>query len=201
MKSHHPQPLSRVSVNMARHHEVLISLRRIIRATDMYSRHLSKVAGLTAPQLLVMQSIAQRGEMAMGQIADEVSLSQATITTILDRLEKRELIVRLRGSTDKRRVYARLTADGMALLEKAPTPLQEEFIDRFAELDDWEQSLIVSSLQRVAAMMNADDIDASPVLDLGAMDRAQPAVELSERRGRQSEAAAPAPPYPEATRK
>ncbi|WP_159557333.1 MarR family winged helix-turn-helix transcriptional regulator [Alcanivorax sp. S71-1-4] len=169
---------------MARHDEVLIALRRIIRATDMYSRHLSKVAGLTAPQLLVMQSIANRGEMTMGDIADEVSLSQATITTILDRLEKRELIQRTRGSTDKRRVYARLTEAGATLLEKAPTPLQEEFIERFAELNDWEQSLILSSLQRVAAMMNAGDIDASPVLDLGAMDRAQPTVDLSDRRAR-----------------
>src|SRR5690606_33271932 len=111
-------------------------------------------------------------------------LSQATITTILDRLEKRELIQRTRGSTDKRRVYARLTEAGSALLEKAPTPLQEEFIERFSELNDWEQSLILSSLQRVAAMMNAGDIDASPVLDLGAMDRAQPTVDLTDRRAR-----------------
>lgn len=183
-RPHYFYLLSRVSADMARHDEVLIALRRIIRATDMYSRHLSKVAGLTAPQLLVMQSIANRGEMTMGDIADEVSLSQATITTILDRLEKRELIQRTRGSTDKRRVYASLTEAGAILLEKAPTPLQEEFIERFAELNDWEQSLILSSLQRVAAMMNAGDIDASPVLDLGAMDRAQPTVDLSDRRAR-----------------
>lgn len=196
-RPHHFYLLSRVSADMARHDEVLIALRRIIRATDMYSRHLSKVAGLTAPQLLVMQSIASRGEMTMGEIADEVSLSQATITTILDRLEKRELIQRTRGSTDKRRVYARLTEAGGVLLEKAPTPLQEEFIARFSELNDWEQSLILSSLQRVAAMMNAGDIDASPVLDLGAMDRAQPTVDLTDRRARTTST----PTIPEANRK
>ena len=186
---------------MARHDEVLIALRRIIRATDMYSRRLSKVAGLTAPQLLVMQAIAARGEMTMGDIAEEVSLSQATITTILDRLEKRELIQRLRGSTDKRRVYARLTEDGMALLEKAPTPLQEEFIARFSGLSDWEQSLILSSLQRVAAMMNAEDIDASPVLDLGAMDRAQPATDIQPRRAADKRHGGTTTLFPEATRK
>lgn len=158
---------------MARHDDVLIALRRIIRATDLYSRKLSKVAGLTAPQLLIMHAIAARGEMTMGEIATEVSLSQATITTILDRLEKRELLLRERGSTDKRRVYARLTEKGRDLLAQAPAPLQDEFLERFEKLDDWEQSLILSSLQRVAAMMNADDIDASPVLDVGAMDRNQ----------------------------
>lgn len=169
---------------MARHDEVLVALRRIIRATDLYSRKLSKFAGLTAPQLLIMQAIAARGEMTMGEIAGQVSLSQATITTILDRLEKRSLIERRRGSTDKRRVYASLTDAGSALIARSPTPLQEEFKQRFSELQDWEQSLILGSLQRVAAMMNAEAIDASPVLDVGAIDRAQPTLEFSAGRER-----------------
>lgn len=173
--------LSRELAAMARHEDVLISLRQIIRATDLYSRKLSKVSGLTSPQLLIMQAIGAKGEITMGDLANEVSLSQATVTTILDRLEKRQLIERKRGETDKRRVYATLTNDGAGIIEQAPTPLQEEFIARFDRLEDWEQSLILSSLQRVAAMMNAEDIDASPVLDLGAIDRAQPAVELPLR--------------------
>lgn len=167
--------------DMARHEEVLIALRQIIRATDLYSRKLSKVAGLTAPQLLILKAIAARGEMTMGDIATEVSVSQATVTTILDRLEKRELIERKRGERDKRRVYAYLTDAGRDIMERAPTPLQDEFMARFSHLEDWEQSLILSSLQRVAAMMNAGDIDASPVLDLGAIDRAQPAASHQRR--------------------
>ena len=37
--------------------QVLINLRQIIRATDLYSRRLSKEVGLTAPQLLILQAI------------------------------------------------------------------------------------------------------------------------------------------------
>ena len=164
---------------MARHDEVLIALRKIIRATDLYSRRLSKEAGLTAPQLLILQALSEHGEMTMGDIANEVSLSQATVTTILDRLEKRALLVRRRGDLDKRRVYAHLTEEGKDLLSRAPTPLQEEFMEQFTTLHEWEQSLILSSLQRVAAMMNAEDLDASPVLDVGAMDRHQTPLELT----------------------
>lgn len=169
---------------MARHDEVLVALRKIIRATDLYSRKLSKFAGLTAPQLLIMQAIVGRGEMTMGEIAQQVSLSQATVTTILDRLEKRGLLHRQRGSSDKRRVYARLTAAGEEIIKESPAPLQQEFMERFEQLRDWEQSLILSSLQRVASMMNAEDIDASPVLDVGAIDRAQAPVDLDGARGR-----------------
>ncbi len=164
---------------MATHEDVLIALRRIVRATDRYSRRLSKEAGLTAPQLLVMQAIARHDELTMGQVADAVSLSQATVTTILDRLEKRGLVERKRGEQDKRRVYAYLTTAGKELLLKAPTPLQVEFVERFNRLENWEQLQILSSLQRVAKMMKAEEIDASPVLDLGAMDRSQPVEALS----------------------
>lgn len=167
---------------MARHEDVLIALRRIIRATDLYSRKLSKVSGLTSPQLLIMQAINNQGEMTMGDLAHEVSLSQATVTTILDRLEKRGLLQRTRGEQDKRRVYAHLTAAGVTIIDQAPTPLQDEFISRFDRLENQEQTLILRSLQRVAAMMNAEDIDASPVLDLGAIDRAQPSLDLAMQR-------------------
>ena len=119
---------------MARHEDVLIALRQIIRATDLYSRKLSKVSGLTSPQLLIMQAISAHGEMTMGDLANEVSLSQATVTTILDRLEKRELLGRKRGEQDKRRVYAHLTSAGLDIIKKAPTPLQDEFIERFDRL-------------------------------------------------------------------
>jgi DNA-binding MarR family transcriptional regulator len=164
---------------MARHDEVLIALRRIIRATDLYSRRLSREAGLTAPQLLILQAIARQGEMTMGDIAAEVSLSQATVTTILDRLESRGLVVRERGASDKRRVYAQVTAGGLDLIAEAPEPLQETFVRRFSALKDWEQSQIISAVERIASMMDADDIDASPVLDVGAIDRGQPLAETS----------------------
>lgn len=146
---------------------VLMALRRVIRATDLHSRHLIKTTGLTTPQILLLQAIRDRGEMTIGELADALSLSQATVTTILDRLEKRDLSWRERSSTDKRKVHARLTAAGLETLKTAPIPLQDQFSRRFADLQEWEQTMIISSLQRVAQMMDAEDIDASPILDVG----------------------------------
>lgn len=151
--------------------EVLITLRRLIRATDLHSKQLVKTAGLTAPQLLLLQAIREKGEVTIGALAKEISLSQATVTTILDRLEKRGLVYRVRSSEDKRKVHAYLTDKGAEILRDAPTPLQEHFVRQFRDLRDWEQSMIISSLQRVALMMDAEHIDASPVLDVGDLDR------------------------------
>ena len=151
--------------------QVLISLRRLIQATDLHSKQLMKTTGLTSPQLLLLQAIKNKGEVTIGELAQEISLSQATVTNILDRLEKRGMIFRERSNNDRRKVHAYLTDHGRVLLKDAPTPLQNHFVNRFRNLHDWEQNMILAALQRVAQMMNAQHIDASPVLDIGALDR------------------------------
>lgn len=151
--------------------EVLVALRRVIRATDLHSKHLAKTTGLTSPQILLLQTIRDRGQVTIGELANDISLSQATVTTILDRLENRELVYRERSTEDKRKVHAYLTERGTEVLKDAPTPLQEHFTRQFSDLQEWEQTMIISSLQRVAQMMDAQHIDASPVLDVGTLDR------------------------------
>lgn len=164
---------SETQVNQLEHRieEVLVALRRVIRATDLHSKHLAKTTGLTAPQMLILQSIRNMGQVTIGEIATEVSLSQATVTTILDRLEKRELVYRERSLTDKRKVHAHLTKYADEMLLDAPIPLQDQLTRQFGHLKEWEQTMLISSLQRVAQMMDAQHIDASPVLDIGTLDR------------------------------
>lgn len=151
--------------------EVLIALRRVIRATDLHSKYLAKTTGLTAPQILLLQTLRDKGQVTIGELAQEMSLSQATVTTILDRLEKRQLVYRQRSQTDKRKVHAYLTETAVETLKSAPIPLQDRFTREFSKLDEWEQAMIMSALKRVAQMMDAQHLDASPVLDIGLLDR------------------------------
>ncbi|GAB3370171.1 MarR family transcriptional regulator [Spongiibacter taiwanensis] len=156
---------------MDRIEEVLVSLRRVTRAIDLHSKYLMKTAGLTAPQMLILQTLRDQGDAIISDIAGQVSLSQATVTSIIDRLEKRGLVTRARSSQDKRKVFACLTDEGFELIRNAPTPLQDYFKRQFGDLHDWEQTQILSSLQRLAQMMDAQHIDAAPLLDVGAIDR------------------------------
>jgi DNA-binding MarR family transcriptional regulator len=158
-------------IEMNRIDEVLISLRRVTRAIDLHSKHLMKTAGLTAPQMLILQTLRDQGDAIISDVANQISLSQATVTSILDRLEKRGLVMRERSRQDKRKVFACLTEAGNDLIRNAPMPLQDYFIRQFSDLQDWEQTQIISALQRVAHMMDAQHIDAAPLLDVGAIDR------------------------------
>ncbi|MGB4246490.1 MAG: MarR family transcriptional regulator [Pseudohongiellaceae bacterium] len=151
--------------------QVLTAIRRLIRATDLHSRKITRMAGLTSSQLILLKMVRDVAGATIGELATSISLSQATATTILDRLEQEGLVKRERSEQDRRKVFVRLTDEGHAMLERAPEPLQETFIRQFSALKDWERSMILASLQRVAEMMDAQDIDASPLLDVGSLDR------------------------------
>ncbi|RDH45892.1 MarR family winged helix-turn-helix transcriptional regulator [Zooshikella ganghwensis] len=133
--------------------EVLVALRRVTRASHLQSRYLVKTIGLTLPQIILLQTIQAKGKVTIKQIAHEISLSPATVTTIIDRLEKKNLLIRKRFSQDRRKVHCHLTSDGLSILENTPTLLQKKFTQQFYMLEEWEKSLIISALQRIANMM------------------------------------------------
>lgn len=162
--------------------EVLVALRRIIRATDLHSKHLFKISGLTTPQVVVLRSIRDLGEVTTGQISDQVSLSQGTVTSILDRLEKRGLIERYRSATDRRVVHAKLTQSGRAVLRKAPPLLHEQFADAFAALSSRHQNQIVATLKEVAEMMGAGSLDVESLLDISGSQEETSSSTASARR-------------------
>jgi len=148
--------------------QVISALRRVIRAVDLHSRTLLESHGLTGPQAMLLKTL-QRRAITVGELAARVSLSQGTVTDILNRLEQRGLVQRVRDEADRCRVRVRATPAGLVSLTSSPPLLQERFAQRFAQLDEWEQTMLLTSLQRIAAMMDAEGIDASPVLSIGSL--------------------------------
>jgi DNA-binding MarR family transcriptional regulator len=110
-----------------------------------------------------LQTIRDKGQVTTGELANEISLSQATITTILNRLDKRELVYRERSAQDKRKVHAYLTDRGTETFKVAPAPLQEHFVRQFNDTElRADDDYCISAARR----MDAHLIDASPVLQL-----------------------------------
>ena len=58
---------------------------------------------------------------------------------------------------------------GLAALRNAPYPLQAKFEERFARLPDWQQTMLVSSLELVSTMLDANESDAAAILDVAAL--------------------------------
>ena len=94
---------------MTEHDQILVALRRITRAIDLQSKRLLKETGLTAPQLVVLRALEREGPLPPSKIADRVSLSPATVTTIVERLTRLGLVERRTHPTDGRAKCITLT--------------------------------------------------------------------------------------------
>jgi DNA-binding MarR family transcriptional regulator len=153
----------------ARVDDSLIALRRIIRATALHERDLAQAAGMTPATLRVLQILRGRpeGSATPKALATQMGVAQATITALVDKLVAAGQVVRQRSETDRRQTNVLITATGRAAVDDAPDALQQRFVRAFEQMQDWEQAQLVSSLERVAAMLDAEDIDASPVLTTG----------------------------------
>lgn len=146
---------------------IVVALRRIIRAVDLQSKRLAQRYGLTGPQIVVLQRLARHGPQSTSELASGVFMGQPTLSEMLERLEARKLIKRRPGREDRRSVINEITRSGAAAVKGAPPLLQESFVRQLRRLDDWERGLILATLQRVARMMDAQEIEASPVLVSG----------------------------------
>lgn len=152
---------------MDRTDQSLIAIRRIFRATELYGRELARAAGLTAVQIRVLQIVEETGHATSKEISRRMGVAQATMTALVDRLAAKGMVERRRSESDRRQTNIFITEEGRAAVKKAPDPLQQRYVKQFEALEDWEQAMIVAALERVASMLDAEEIDASPVLDVG----------------------------------
>jgi DNA-binding MarR family transcriptional regulator len=151
--------------------ETLRALRRILRAAERSNRDLAARSGLTPSQLLVMLEVEREGEVTPSVVARSLRFGQATVTNIADRLVAAGYLTRTRADADRRRILLRVTEAGRQALEAAPDLLQHRFMAGFEDLPPWEQAMMLATLQRLADLLGAPDMDAAPLIDSGAIDR------------------------------
>lgn len=152
----------------------LRALRRVLRATEIGSRRLATTTGLTPSQWLVLREIASRDSATPSEIAHALQFSQATITTVVDRLQELGFVQRQRNERDKRQFILSALPPGFGALTHAPDLLQTIFTERFDQLPPWEQAMILAAVERLAMLLDAQNIDAAPLLDSGLIDRSGP---------------------------
>ena len=139
---------------------VLVAIRRIMHAADLRSRRLSRETGLTAPQLAILQSVAELGEVTTGRISADASLSQATVTVVLDRLVERGLVERYRSADDRRIVHSRLTAAGQQALAAAEPAVNIRLVREFERMPSDKQAELVAALEWMVGALGVGDDDS-----------------------------------------
>ena len=79
---------------------ILNGIRQIIHAMDMHSRALSARYGVTGPQFACLYTLLEEGAMSQKSLGSRVHVGGSTITGIIDRLETKGLVQRLKDTVD-----------------------------------------------------------------------------------------------------
>lgn len=150
-----------ISLGTADFDPVMKAIRRIIHSVDSHSKQVARATGLTIPQIVVLRAIRDLGEVPTNRLSAHADLTPATVITILDKLEGKGLIVRRRGTEDRRVVYTRLTPQGDEVVASAPALLNDAFIDAFARMPEVRRRRLVEALSEVAGLFDIADLTSA----------------------------------------
>ena len=136
---------------------VLEGLIRVLYAARQHSQSLKTRYGITAAQLQLLKLLERQGDLTHSDVSLRLYLRGSTVSGIIDRLEKRELVRRKRSRVDRRLVRVGLAPAGKQLLESVPRG-QSKFgaLRHFvAALPRPEAEGFAGTLEKIATFMGA----------------------------------------------
>ncbi len=143
--------------------EVIFQIRRLMQAGEVYTKELNRKFNVSAPQVATLLVLFDEGPLSPSLIARKIMVNSSTVTGIIDRLEQKGLVVRLRNSPDRRIVTVELTESGRTLAENAPPPIQHKIVEGLMKLGDPELEAVIRSLTRLTEMIDAQDLNVETV--------------------------------------
>lgn len=146
--------------------EILVKLRKIIRSINLESKKIQKEFGISIPQLLLLQYLSEQEDYRASakDIKDYLNLNASTISGIISRLEAKNMVAKLPKPDDRRVSYITITAKGAEVLKDSPTILQQKVSKRLKKLSIAEIDQLNASIDLLIKIMDAEDLDADPVL-------------------------------------
>jgi len=157
------QPVSRKSTDAEfrqdKTKEIVFLMRKLMQGSELYTKELNKKHQVSAAQLNCLLTLYENGPLPPSQIAKHIMVKSSTITGVVDRLEKKGLVSRIRNSPDRRVITIQLTEAGRMLTEHAPPPIQQKIVDGLKRLPDSEMEQIVSTLTKLTDMLDVQDLE------------------------------------------
>lgn len=130
--------------------QVLETIIYLYTESRRLTKELARRADLTGPQLTVVKMLEQIGDLSLSELSERIRAQNSTVTGIIDRMERENLVVRERSKEDRRVVYIRLTPKGKKLAEEIPIEPMEVFRGALESLTASEARDLVRILGKVA---------------------------------------------------
>lgn len=114
---------------------VLQRFRVLIRTAQRHSQWIERQSGVTGAQLWAMQELREAPGLRVGELAARMALHQSTASNMIDKLESGGFVTKERTNADQRVVRLSLTASGLDLLARAPSPARGVLPEALRMLD------------------------------------------------------------------
>jgi DNA-binding MarR family transcriptional regulator len=140
-----------------REQEALLAL---LRSADLAKHRYSGLfasEGITFQQYNVMRILRRFGPRGLPtlEVGGEMIERTPGVTRILDRLEAKGLVLRVRLPDDRRRVWCRISPQGMELLERLDEPVRRTDVGIFEGMPPDELDNLKEALERLHARLAA----------------------------------------------
>lgn len=144
--------------------DVLIKLRKIVRSVNIESKRVEKEQGVSIPQLLCLQFLAEQEDFRTNasKLKAFLNLNASTISGILRRLESKGLVAKLPKASDKRITLISLTASGMKLIKSKPITFQQKLSEKLQALPPEKLQTIMDGINILTDIMEVEERDGLP---------------------------------------
>lgn len=105
---------------------------------------------LTAPQFNVLEVLARRGPIPLKRISEELMVTGANITCVVDNLEKEDLVLRVHSKEDRRVINAELTEKGRTKINGILPEYARQMAALTSVLSENEQRELSSLLEKLS---------------------------------------------------
>jgi len=130
--------------------QVLEAIIYLYTESRRITKDLARRADLTGPQLTVVKLLESIGDLSLSELSEKIRAQNSTVTGIIDRMERENLVTRERSKEDRRVVYIRLTPKGKELAREIPVEPMEIFKGALESLSAQEMRDLVRIMTKLA---------------------------------------------------
>lgn len=139
--------------------EIVGSIRKFVRAVYLDSQKMSRQFGLTGQQSLVLRLLLNWGSMSSADLSRLMYVTPSNITGIIDRLERKGLVERMRKEGDRRVALIILTEAGKKLGKNVPDPIENRLINQLIDLDKEHVQVIAKAMNQILRLVDIRDVE------------------------------------------
>ncbi len=148
--------------------EIVGAIRKLVRAVSNDAFKMSRQYGLTGPQSSVLRTLVNEGSLSSASLSRRLYVTPSNITGIIDRLEKKGLVERIKKEGDRRVALITLTESGNELSNSLPDPIEKKLINELADLEPEHVRILAMVMNQILNLIDAKGVeDAFLELPLG----------------------------------